>query len=57
MLDETHTTSTVFENAPKDRAAIGRRLPGLGLAVEKGSAADAGHDPLDLIAAPGRVRT
>ncbi|WP_328901602.1 amino acid adenylation domain-containing protein [Streptomyces sp. NBC_00441] len=52
-MPELFDTSTVFENAPVDRASIGRAVPGLRITVEESDATGATHYPLSLIAAPG----
>ncbi|MFF4214912.1 amino acid adenylation domain-containing protein [Streptomyces nondiastaticus] len=50
---ELFDTTTVFENAPLDRAAIRRAVPGLRVTPEEGDATGATHYPLTLIVVPG----
>ncbi|MFF7990474.1 amino acid adenylation domain-containing protein [Kitasatospora xanthocidica] len=52
-LGELFDTTMVFENAPADREAIRRTLPGLEIAVAESDRTGVTHYPLSLIVHPG----
>ncbi|MFE6049558.1 amino acid adenylation domain-containing protein [Kitasatospora sp. NPDC056446] len=52
-IGELFDTTMVFENAPADREAIRRALPGLEIAVAESDRTGVTHYPLSLIVHPG----